>query len=218
MVVIGNHDNKYNGTVFANRFRMPSNGNGNFYYSYKVGPVHIIAFSTDGPMSDATNSPEFVWLEKDLNSVDRSQTPWVVFSTHRPIYSSTKKEADQHKRERELLEPVLLKHKVDLVLVGHVHSYERVYPNINGVPVVNGTSNVYINPTAPAYVVQGTGGSFLTLPTNWVQPQPGYSANRALHYGYGMLDANVTHIHYAFVLEKDGSIYDDFWIVKDQIK
>ena len=89
--------------------------------------LYTLSFSShthclpDGPPSDAKGSAQFQWLERDLASVDRSQTPWVVFTTHRPVFCSSKDEFSQHKLEEELLEPIFLKYKVDLVLTGHMH-------------------------------------------------------------------------------------------------
>ena len=81
-------------------------------------------------------------------------------------------------------------------------------------PVVPFGSSVYMNPGAPAYVVQGTGGCLLSLPEVWRDPQPAWSAKRAMHYGMAVVDANATHLQYQFVLEKDNSVFDCFWIVK----
>lgn len=56
-------------------------------------------------------------------------------------------------------ESVFLKFKVDVYLSGHIHLYERVYPNINGTVVATG--KVYVNPTAPAHAVLGNGTLFI---------------------------------------------------------
>jgi hypothetical protein len=93
---------------------------------------------------------------------------------------------------------------------------KRILPTIRGKPVVSNATNVFTAPGAPAYVVQGTGGCLLdTDRTEWVSPTPLWSAVRERwHYGYALLTANATHLHYAFRLEKDNSVYDDFWILK----
>lgn len=221
MTTIGNHEQFSNATSYAARYRMPgpeSGGNLSFYYSYNVGPVHVIAFTTDGPPDHSPGSPQYVWLQHDLQSVNRSVTPWVIFTTHRPLFCSARAEFGQHAGEEAILEPLLLAGKVDLVVVGHVHVYERIYPNIKGVPVVGtNTTNVWRNPGAPAYVVQGTGGCLLNFGTSdrvWKNPAPVWSAKRARHYGYGLMTANSTVLHYAFKLEADNSVFDEFWISK----
>ncbi len=126
MVTIGNHEQFANATAFANRYRMATGGGGvpPFYYSYNVGPVHIVAFTTDGPPGYAAGSPQLAWLASDLAAVDRSVTPWVVFTTHRPLYCSAIMEFGEHADEAKVIEPLLLAGKVDLVVTGHVHVYE----------------------------------------------------------------------------------------------
>ena len=33
-------------------------------------------------------SPQYAWLEKDLQNVDRSKSPWVIIGGHRAMYCS----------------------------------------------------------------------------------------------------------------------------------
>ena len=97
---------------------------------------------------------------------------------------------------------------------GHCHVYERIYPNVNGTVMVKTPTNVYLNPNATAYVVQGTGGAYYD--DTWVDPQPAWSALRISHeYGLGLVEANLTTLTYSFILEKDDSIKDQFFIVKE---
>jgi hypothetical protein len=34
----------------------------------------------------AQGSEQYKWIKKDLLAVDRSVTPWVIVSAHRPMY------------------------------------------------------------------------------------------------------------------------------------
>ena len=77
----------------------------------------MVAFTTDGPSPCDATSEQYNWLIRDLAAVNRSLTPWVVFTTHRPMYCSSSMEYAQHAAIAELLEPVLLEHKVDLELL-----------------------------------------------------------------------------------------------------
>ncbi|KAJ9438731.1 Purple acid phosphatase 23 [Diplonema papillatum] len=64
------------------------------------------------------------------------------------------------------LEELLLEYHVDLFLAGHEHAYERTLPINNLVPTVArpptrkpaGTTDRYINPTAPIHIMAGSGG------------------------------------------------------------
>ena len=70
------------------RFDMPKNGNSVFWYSFDHGLVHVIQFSTE---HDYTyESEQYKWLEEDLKKVDRTKTPYVVVTGHRPMYTSEK--------------------------------------------------------------------------------------------------------------------------------
>jgi hypothetical protein len=69
---------------------------------------------------------QYLWLEKDLASVDRKKTPWVIFSYHRPMYTSIQHGdiVDMRVAEKikENLEPLLVKYQVDLALSAHIHA------------------------------------------------------------------------------------------------
>lgn len=60
------------------------------------------------------------WLDKVLSE---NESKWVVCCFHHPIFS-TAKDRD-NAQLRELWKPVIDKHKVDLVLQGHDHTYGR---------------------------------------------------------------------------------------------
>ena len=55
-------------------------------YSYDYGSVHFIMMSTEHDMGNG--SKQYSWLEKDLQNVDRTKTPWVILAGHRPMYTS----------------------------------------------------------------------------------------------------------------------------------
>lgn len=66
----------------------------NLFYSFNVGPAHVIAFSTEfyfyvnyGWSQIAT---QYRWLERDLQEANRNrqQQPWIITMGHRPMYCS----------------------------------------------------------------------------------------------------------------------------------
>ena len=67
---------------------------------------------------------QLAWLEKELAA---SGSDWKICFFHHPLYSSGDKHGADAKL-REQLEPIFLKHGVDLVLAGHEHFYERLKP------------------------------------------------------------------------------------------
>lgn len=136
--VLGNHDlERGNGAAYLANFHLPRNdprGTGR-YYSFDWGTVHFAALNSELYYEDNSGSPEEqkAWLEHDLSE---TRKPWKIAYLHRPLYSSSKHGGDE--KIREDLEPILVRHEVDLVFCGHDHAYERTVP-IGGVThVVSG--------------------------------------------------------------------------------
>ena len=117
MVSAGNHERAYNFSHYKARFRMPfgrSRAAGraterdsqlanrdNQYYSFDLGPTHVVAWNSEAFFQpeyfDAAYARRMVdWLARDLRSVNRSKTPWVVAHAHRPMYCA----ASRASRER----------------------------------------------------------------------------------------------------------------------
>ena len=112
---LGNHDDP------NQRFYKPFNMNGERYYSFKAPQGSVRFFALD---SNYVDKAQLDWLEKELAASDSA---WKICFFHHPLYSS----GDTHGSDtalREQLEPLFLKHSVDLVLTGHEHFYERLKP------------------------------------------------------------------------------------------
>ncbi|CAM9192450.1 unnamed protein product [Choristocarpus tenellus] len=122
---------------------------GNSFYSFDVASVHVVMINPY--TASGKDSTQYNWLVKDLESADRSVTPWVVVVMHCPWYNTNL----AHQLERQAgaamrsMEPLLFLHKAALVVAGHVHAYERTHPVVGynhqeGGPVhvtVGGTGN-----------------------------------------------------------------------------
>src|SRR4051812_9501031 len=107
------------------RFHSPSNGNGLFWYSFDVGPIHILIYSTEHDFQQS--STQYHWIEHDLQSVNRSRTPWIIIGSHRPMFTSEIDPPDLLvSAQLQLhLEPLFYKYHVDVNLFAHLHAYER---------------------------------------------------------------------------------------------
>lgn len=57
------------------------------WFSVNVGLVHIAAIDLNHGIS--SGSDQAAWLEKDLAAVDRKLTPWVVVTSHFPLYHAS---------------------------------------------------------------------------------------------------------------------------------
>eukprot|EP01083_Nonionella_stella_P267974 905575_1 len=107
------------------RYNFSSNGNSIFWYSFNYNSAHFIMLSSEHNYS--ANAPGYNWLVNDLKKVDRTETPWVIVNIHRSLYESEIFPGDNIVGAHlvQLLEPTLYEYKVDMVLAGHYHAYER---------------------------------------------------------------------------------------------
>ena len=111
---LGNHDNP------NERFYKGFNMNGERFYTFKPKPG-VRFFALDSNYMDKS---QLDWLEKELAA---SGSDWKIAFFHHPIYSSGGRHGSDLQL-RALLEPMFLKHGVDLVFAGHEHFYERIKP------------------------------------------------------------------------------------------
>ena len=72
------------GIPYYRRFPMPRKSDTTPYYSFDYGLVHFVVFSTEHNFT--VGSPQHLWVEEDLRSVDRTRTPWLIVTGHRPAY------------------------------------------------------------------------------------------------------------------------------------
>ena len=183
------------------RFRSPSNGNGLFWYSFDVGPVHVVHYSTEHDFLHS--SPQYKWLENDLSSVDRARTPWIIVGSQRPMYASETDEPDDFIKLmlQVYLEPLFYRFHVDLNLFAHRHSYERSCAMYQQKCVSNGITNVLIGMAGQNL----DKGSYVT--TEW-------SKFHDQQFGYTTIFANRTYLHFTYFHSDNDQIADQFNLQK----
>ena len=59
---------------------------GNAFYGFSHGLVHIIALNSY--TATDPSSPQYQWLEQELQSVDRRVTPWLLIMFHCPLHTT----------------------------------------------------------------------------------------------------------------------------------
>lgn len=124
----GNHEYQSSAAgPFRSVFALPD-ANREQWYSYDWGRVHFAALDTE-----ADYATQAAWLDDDLAA---TSLPWKIVYMHRPPYSSGEHGSDTGLRAK--LAPVFEKHRVQLVLAGHDHDYERTDPQNGTVYVVTG--------------------------------------------------------------------------------
>ncbi|XP_062501769.1 acid phosphatase type 7-like isoform X2 [Corticium candelabrum] len=158
MTAVGNHEINYNFSHYLNRFTMPTNGNG-FWYSINIANIHFISYSTEVYFTNGPVAEQLLWLKQDLNEANRNRDkqPWIIAFGHRPMYCSNLDGDDcttSHSVVRAGLESVFYENGVDVIIQGHEHSYERLWPVYNETV----TAKNYINPKAPVHIISGAAG------------------------------------------------------------
>ncbi|XP_032582199.1 acid phosphatase type 7 isoform X3 [Drosophila sechellia] len=235
MVCVGNHEEKYNFSHYINRFSMPG-GSDNMFYSFDLGPVHFIGFSTEVYYFTKFGIKQIVmqydWLERDLIEANkpenRKKRPWIITYGHRPMYCSNDNGDDCANHETLVrkglpmldffgLEPLFYQYGVDVELWAHEHCYERMWPMYN-YTVFNGSLvEPYVNPGAPIHIISGAAGNHEGREP-FFKRMPPWSAFHSQDFGYLRLKAhNRTHLHFEQVSDdKKGEVIDSFWVVKDK--
>ncbi|KAE9275846.1 hypothetical protein PR003_g29221, partial [Phytophthora rubi] len=212
----------------------------NMWYSYEYGTVHFTTISTETDYLNAPSNAYFTkrvyggfgdqlaWLEEDLKAADanRDNVPWIIVGMHRPMYTNRSCDPDgvpnndyEARNVQEAFEELFIKYKVDLVLQGHVHAYERHYPTANNSAIMAGVSKddmTYTNPKAPVYVISGAAGG----PEGHFKcknpPSPEWLVlmdNK--HFGITKLLVTPTNLTLTMTESATGMVHDEFSIVKE---
>ncbi len=161
-------------------------------YSFDYGDAHFLCLDSNIYL-DPSNRDLIDWIADDLKSTDAL---WKFVTYHHPAYNI----GEQHYREQHMrvLSPTFEQHKVDFVLHGHEHNYQRTRP-FRFVPRENSavhkinSSNRLISgqftidvqfdgakntaPDGVIYLTTGAGGAYLydteftNDPSKWLHPQ-----------------------------------------------
>ena len=187
-------------------------GADNMYYAWQCEHTHFLAIDSESPIDTALiNDAQMEWITSELEtSVDRATTPWVIAHFHRPMYCSSDHGCEKggiYLRNR--LEETFYANKVDLVLQGHVHAYERTYPVYHNAS----TAHDYTSPIAPAYLLQGGSGNREGNKGSYPPPEEldEWSASQQTAVGYGLMTVTADSIDWKFyaasvVSPEDGAV------------
>jgi len=109
---LGNHDDQ------NQRYYKLFNLEGQRYRTFKEGDVRFFIID-----SNYLDPDQVKWLEKEL---DASDSEWKIAYFHHPLYTTARRGPEVELRT--ILEPLFVKHGVDVVFAGHEHIYERFKP------------------------------------------------------------------------------------------
>lgn len=239
---MGNHESDYPGSpsiysstssggectvVSASLLPLPSkNSIKQPWWSYEIGLIHFVAASTEHNYT--IGSEQYKWLENDLLSINRSITPWVLFTGHRPMYVDSdtccysSSDVTGMTLLRNNLEPLLYKYQVNLGFTGHFHNLQRqaaIYRNktVQHSSIQydsNGNKlHYYHNPNATVWMVIGSAGN-----------GPDYSnhnyswSERSWNdvFGYAVVSAvNATTLHWNLMESSTNRIIEQVVITQD---
>ncbi len=196
---IGNHEKNH--AHYYKYFSLPAP---EYYYSYKYGNAEYFVIDTN--KSVKADSEQYKWLDKALAN---STATWKFAYHHHPCWSSDNNDyGDTAKGVRRMgdlnarsLTPLYEKYKVDIVLNGHIHLYERTWPLVGDkVERKNGV----------VYITSGGGGGpledFDPLP-NWFKAQ--------LRVDFHCCYVNIHRNKLEFkAFDQNGNLFDQFEIEK----
>jgi hypothetical protein len=191
----GNHDyDSGSGDPYFAYFGDRAGPAGRGYFSYDVGAWHIISLNSEvyfEHFERADADAQEDWLQKDLAN---HKTLCTMAYYHRPYFSSGVYGTNKTMRK---LWQILYDGKVDLVLNGHEHDYERFLPqNATGQPDPTGGTEE---------IVVGTGGGNLRE----IRETPAPNSAYRIHGRFGVIklslgDSGWTH---AFI-DIQGRVWD----------
>jgi len=224
---------------YFNSFSVPQNGEAGGvpsgtpkYYSYNYANIHFVSLDSYGSLNDP-GTPMYNWLQNDLAA---NTQKWTIVYFHHAPYTKGSHNSDT---ETELIDmrtninPLLETYKVDLVLSGHSHSYERSFlikdhfgseSSFSSANLVNGGSGDPSNPykkssqtasNGTVYAVVGCSGQSVGG-TSSGYPHDAMYTSTVSTYGSMVIDINGDTLTARLLTNNVASpvVYDQFRIVK----
>lgn len=240
----GNHENYTANALtqtgpYYDIFTMPKNGEcggtpsgTEAYYSFDYGNIHFVCLETNTPSLRTIGSPMLSWLQNDLAATNQK---WKIIFFHNPPYTKGGHDSDT---ETDLIEirqnivPILEQYKIDLVLSGHSHTYERSYfldshygfsTSIDSSMLIDTTSGMMPFPflkrsdknyKGAVYIQTGCSGVVEAVRPSW--PHPAMRTAHDNHLGSLLIEIKSDTLNLKFIDNNVTSpqIQDEFSIVK----
>lgn len=193
---------------YINRFAMPRVSPLQPWYGFDYGCIHFVMMSTEHDFRQT--SAQFTFLKEHMEKINKTKTPWIIFSGHRPMYIDSTNETEPSgelpvaRLLRASLEALMMKYQVDVALWGHHHSYQRTCPVYNGTCTTSG---------GVTHVVIGNAGRSLASNVKPVKPDWLLFLDYQ-HYGYNRIAANSTTLVFEYVRNNDAQVHDRFILRK----
>jgi PKD repeat protein len=175
----------------------------------------------------SAGSARYQWTAATIDGARSANIPWVVVGMHKPCLSLGEYSCDPGPD----LTNMLISKRVDLVLNGHEHLYQRSKQLALGSQcsaLSIGTYNANCVVDADSDLTKGAGTVFTTIGTGGVplrdvsveDPEAGYfaatsGANQSPSYGFGDFDVTPDRLLMRFVRGSQGTFSDEFTLTRD---
>jgi acid phosphatase type 7 len=200
------------------------------WWAYDVGLIHFIGMSTEHDFS--IGSEQWNFLKSDLESVNRTLTPWIIFGGHRAMYiNSDYLYSDDGSSDEQVMnslidniEPLLVNNSVDLGFYGHNHAVQRHSAVINKTVIQrssitydadNNPVYTFDHPGAPVHMVVGTGGAYFSYNAVYSPNNPVWNEAVFYKYGYARVEVTNTTLNWSWVEAETGVVMDRMKIIKN---
>jgi hypothetical protein len=195
-----------------------------YYFDYQ-SLVRVIVISPDLTIDGetynyTTGSARYNWVSTAIDGARSSEIPWVVVAMHKNCITIGVKSCEIGTDLMNLL----LSKRVDLVLQGHEHNYQRskqltcasVGSFSNSCVADDGSDGAYFKGSGTVFVIVGTGGKSL-YNVNISDSEAGYfaewmGANANPRKGFMKFSVSSARISAQFVGATSGSFDDSFKI------
>ena len=178
----------------------------------------------DGTWSYAAGSPRYQWTATAIDSARAAGIPWVVVSMHKPCLTMGSYACDPG----AALMNLLVDKRVDLVLTGHEHTYQRskqlglgtncpaIVPATFTSACVKDSDDSLLKGAGTVFATVGTGGIGLydVNPVDAEAPYFATSSGQNQNPTWGVLDVSATanRLSASFVRAAGGTFADSFAI------
>ncbi len=187
MPTLGNHENerieeeRIGYMAYLARLALPARET---YYSFDYCGARFVSFNSD----DFNNPEQMSWFIDTLKKArEDKNVRWLIVYQHHPLYSSNVRRLNNLPLI-EAMRQIYDEYKVDLVLAGHNHNYERSYPLV-GETVAQSGPGPYEKGNGVVFVISGGGGKSLY---QFIPEPPAITARRESvpHYLRVMVSKN----------------------------
>ncbi len=167
-----------------------------------------------GIISYASGGAGYTFVSNAIDDARSKGIKWIVVGMHKNFISAMEKSDEVG----SALMTLMFTKKVDLILQGHEHGYERskqlkcAKVNSYDATCVVDTDNSFVKEAGTVILVLGTGGTGLRGLDTGDAEYPYFASANNTAYGFGKFTLTSSQLSYSFVRSAGGSLSDSFTI------